>query len=109
MSKITFKFKLALVDGMRATTFRIDSERLSEDDLEIMRSPTDTNVIEGEISIEPILSTVVISVWGVGKPNLVGSFNITYKNKKFFDVDEKLVVNSGARFRFYKTQIKIPY
>lgn len=109
MGTITFKFKIKLVNGMRVKTFRINETVLSSETLDDLVSGDGPNVVEGELSIIAISDTVTVSVSGVGSPYLAGSFNITYNEKNLFSADEKLLVKSNARFRFYKEKVKIPF
>ena len=103
------KFKVTTVNGMRVTTFRINQARLSGNELDDFKSATNPNEIEGELDVTLISDSVEVSVAGVGTPNLSGSFNITYNDKKFFSEDQKLIVRSKGRFRFYMTKVKIPF
>jgi hypothetical protein len=108
MSELTFKFRITIVNGMRPTSFRIDDSQISKKELEDMKSPTESNVFEGEIIITPILRTVSVSLLGVGEPHLAGSFNLSYEGKKFFEEDQKFIVKTNRKFRFYKEKVKIP-
>ncbi|WP_299121981.1 hypothetical protein [uncultured Tenacibaculum sp.] len=108
MPKLKFKFKITLIQGMRVTTFRINSKRLKNSEIEAFQSPSNPNEYEGEIETICIKDTVIVSVWGVGIPFLQGSFNITQNGNKLFSEDQKLSVKSKGRFRFYKVEVKLP-
>lgn len=108
MPKLTFKFKLKLVNGMRPTTVRVNNSYLRDDELADTESPTEPNVYEGEIIATTFLDTVSFSVYGVGTPFLAGTCNLSFNGKNMFDKDQPLKVLEGARFRFYKEKVQIP-
>lgn len=108
MPKLTFKFKLALVKGMRPTTVRVNNSYLKDEALAATESPTEPNVYEGEITATTFLDTVAFSVYGVGTPFLAGTCNLSLGGKNMFDKDQALKVHEGARFHFYKEKVKLP-
>lgn len=111
MPKLTFKFKINVVDGMRPKQIRINDGQKKDKELEDCQSTEDPNVFEGEIIATVILTTVEVSVSGVGTlSGLTGSFNITLKanDKKLFEEDQDLKVTDGNRFSFFKKQVKLP-
>jgi len=108
MAKLTFKYKLKLVKGMRPTTFRINSSYLQDEELAKSESATEPATYEGEITATTFLESVTVSVFGVGTPFLNGTFNVSLNGKNLFDKDQTLDVNKKGRFRFYKKETKLP-
>lgn len=108
MPKLTFKFKLTLVKGMRPTTVRINNAYLQDEALDKTESATEPNVYEGEITATTFLETVTFSVFGVGTPFLAGACNVSLDGKNMFDKDQPLKVYEGGRFHFYKENVKLP-
>jgi hypothetical protein len=108
MERITIGFKIKTAPGMAPTQLIIQSEQLSQNELDNMRDPDDPSIVAGELMVGINFKSITMVLRGVGEPYTRGSFNLMFNGKAVFADDEDLPVLKTGRFDFFKTNIKLP-
>jgi hypothetical protein len=108
MREILLHFTFKLHSSMVLTRLQVHTTVLKREQLDAFRLATDKNTIEGHMTVNAEVDTVIFYVQGTGDVLSHGSFNFKVGTKKVFEEDQTLHTNEIGRIEYLTSDIILP-